>query len=144
MNKFDLHALIIGFTQEHSKQLTDILSPLAINVHYCQVDTDLTALPKMHMILLGPQSDEFAKLRQIDSANANLLTIEVDELTLNDADFDISDQSENVAESEDPLSDFVKQILISSPYGLVYLLSPEDRILSLSKQQQWPCKNGQR
>lgn len=134
MNKFDLHALIVGFKDEHAKQLTGILSPLAINIHLCQLDTKIDALPKMHMILIGPESNEFARLRQDQSLD--VLTLEMDEDEIPDAAFDISEQQNQSEKEVDSLDQFVKQLSITSPYGLVYLMAPEDRVLSLSEEQQ--------
>ena len=134
MNKFDLHALIVGFSGEHAKQLSNILSPLAINTHLCQIDTKIDALPKMHMILIGPQANEFVLSRQ--SQIHDVFTLEIDDDEIPDAAFDISEQEPENRQVVDPLDEFVKTLSISSPYGLVYLMSPEDRILSLSAPQQ--------
>lgn len=137
MNKFDLHALLVGFTEEHSKQLTKVLSGLEINLHFYAVDSQIDKLPKMHIILIGPQSEALLKRKATDSLLVDIdIDKEIDTPTLAAEDFDISESSADQVAEANPLDDFIKQLRISSPYGLLYLMAPEDKILSLSDDQK--------
>ncbi|EPJ49512.1 MAG: hypothetical protein OFPII_00350 [Osedax symbiont Rs1] len=133
MNKFEIHVLLAGFSSDQTEQLLAMLAPLPINLHNCKLDTPAEDLPKVHVLLIG--MDELASLPE--------------QVVEDDLDFDISnmdtvpnkqasnaDQTEQVIDKGEVLSDFVKDVKATSPYSFAYLMAPSENILSLTSAQK--------
>jgi len=115
LNKFEIHLLVAGFGENTQKELMKMLSPLAINLHQCSLNTPVHSLPKVHVLLVGLEN------------NRSLV---------NSSDSDGATQASITDSQLSEVDGFIATIKAESPHCLVYLLAPPDNILSLNKQQK--------
>ena len=116
MNKYEIHVLLIGFATQQQHELLKMLSPLPINLHQCDIDTPLSSVPNVHVLLMGMDNVN----------NQNSLTTAGQ----------INSEENQSNNSVDIIENFVEKLLLASPHCLVYLLAPADKILSLTQRQK--------
>lgn len=134
MNKFEIHLLLAAFTSEQQQQLEQILSPLSINIHTCDIAADIASLPKVHVMLIGQhvavKQDDLAG--ELDSESAAVETYDIGP----DAE---PAQDETVAEADSTaaiIDQFIIDVKKESTYCLTYLLSSRDAVRQLNEQQR--------
>ncbi|OUS23211.1 hypothetical protein A9R01_16740 ['Osedax' symbiont bacterium Rs2_46_30_T18] len=136
MNKFEIHVLLAGFSEEQNSQLTAMLAPLPINLHSCTIDCVIDTLPKVHVLLVGMDNIEKrsseVQLAPVQQGDAEPETsIELPAIGQGNGVDDVSSLSRDQI-----LDQFVRQLKVASPYGMAYLLAPAKKILSLTEHQQ--------
>lgn len=135
MNKLEIHAMTVGFSAQQNKEIAEIVAPLAINMHYCDFDIQPDKLPRTHVILLNPDVEKLADGVRTYKTHWQK-RLEESELIIENEEFNIGADDNREIGAEQFLEKFIEQINLASPYGFVYLMAPEDKILSLTQAQQ--------